>query len=130
MKFLVLWSLEIKLLSPQMTRTVEQGLAASHATYREAVRLAERCRLLLDEQLADIDVLVAPAVNGEAPIGLDYAGDPAFQSLWTLLHVPTITLPVAKGPNGLPVGVQLIAARHADRKLLAVARWLIGLGQV
>src|SRR5690606_3134846 len=102
------WACHRELLSPQMIRTVEQGLAAPHVSYLEAVRLAERCRLLLDGLMADLDVLIAPAVNGEAPIGLDYAGDPSFQSLWTLLHVPTITLPLAEGPNGLPVGVQLV----------------------
>ena len=121
------WAHHREKLSPQMTRTVELGLAAPHTDYLAAVKLAERCRARLDELLSGIDVLIAPAVNGEAPVGLDYAGDPAFQSLWTLLHVPTISLPLAKGPHGLPVGVQLIAARWADTTLLETARWMMEL---
>ena len=42
-----------------------------------------------------VDVLLTPAVSGEAPEGLDHTGDSTFQSLWTLLHVPTVTLPTA-----------------------------------
>jgi Asp-tRNA(Asn)/Glu-tRNA(Gln) amidotransferase A subunit family amidase len=30
---------------------------------------------------------------------------------------------VLKGPRGLPVGVQLVAPRNADRALFAAARW-------
>lgn len=116
-----------KLLSPQMQRTIELGRAVPHAAYAEAVRLAERCRLTLDHRLQDYDVLLTPSTNGEAPLGLHYAGDPAFQGLWTLLHVPTITLPVATGPHGMPVGIQLVAARWDDRLLFAAARWMLNL---
>ena len=119
------WAHHRAKLSPQMTRTVELGLAAPHARYVEAVRLAERCRIRLDQLMGKLDVLLAPAVNGEAPMGLHYAGDPAFQSLWTLLHVPTISLPLAEGPNGMPVGVQLVAKRWDDRTLLEVAQWVM-----
>ncbi len=119
------WDVHRKRLSPQMTATVERGLAAKHADYLEAVVHAQACRLEIDTLLEDFDVLLTPAVNGEAPLGLDYAGDPAFQSLWTLLHVPSITLPLAKGPGGMPVGVQLVAARNADKTLLEAARWMM-----
>jgi Asp-tRNA(Asn)/Glu-tRNA(Gln) amidotransferase A subunit family amidase len=51
-----------------------------------------------------------------------FDGVPLFQ-LWTALHVPAISLPVFKGPNGLPIGAQLVARRHDDRRLFACARW-------
>jgi Asp-tRNA(Asn)/Glu-tRNA(Gln) amidotransferase A subunit family amidase len=37
--------------------------------------------------------------------------------------VPSITLPVFKGPNGLPIGAQLIARHHDDRRLFDIGRW-------
>jgi amidase len=110
-------------LSPQMTKTVEQGLALPHARYQEASRLAETCRLRLEEMMKSFDVLITPAADGEAPVGLHYAGNPAFQALWTMLHVPTITLPLAQGPNGMPVGVQLVGKRWQDHALLEAAQW-------
>jgi amidase len=69
-------------------------------------------------------MLLAPCVRGEAPEGLHYTGDPGFQALWTLLHVPTLALPTAVGPNGLPVGIQLVGRRHDDEHLLASSKWI------
>ena len=37
--------------------------------------------------------------------------------------MPAVSIPVFKGPNGLPIGAQLIAKRHDDRKLFACAQW-------
>jgi Asp-tRNA(Asn)/Glu-tRNA(Gln) amidotransferase A subunit family amidase len=122
------WAHQRDKLSPQMTRTVEQGLAVSHETYQYALRLMESCRRDLEAKMGDLDVLITPAADGEAPIGLHYAGNPAFQALWTMLHVPTVSLPLSKGPNGMPVGVQLVAARWADRRLLSASQWMMGLG--
>jgi amidase len=41
---------------------------------------------------------------------------------WTIGYVPTVTLPVFKGPSGMPVGVQVLARRYDDRRLFAAAR--------
>jgi Asp-tRNA(Asn)/Glu-tRNA(Gln) amidotransferase A subunit family amidase len=79
---------------------------------------------MLPAVFEEIDVLLTPAVSGEAPLGLASTGDPRFQSLWTLLHVPTITLPTHTGPHGLPVGIQLVGPLYADRRLLAVASYV------
>jgi Asp-tRNA(Asn)/Glu-tRNA(Gln) amidotransferase A subunit family amidase len=35
-----------------------------------------------------------------------------------------MTLPLFSGPNELPVGAQLIAARNHDRLLFEAARWV------
>ena len=49
----------------------------------------------------------------------------------TLENVPpgtprgTITLPLFKGPNGLPVGAQFVARRNDDRKLMAACKWVM-----
>ena len=118
------WRTDRERLSPAMRKTVANGLAVPDAEYWAALAATEGCRLLLDGLFEDRDALLAPAVNGEAPLGLDYAGDPAFQSLWTMLHVPAITLPTHSGPNGMPVGIQLLARRSADDLLLSVAEWL------
>jgi Asp-tRNA(Asn)/Glu-tRNA(Gln) amidotransferase A subunit family amidase len=114
-------------LSPQMSKTIEQGLALPHEAYVEAVKLAEACRLELETQMKGFNALLTPAADGEAPTGLHYTGNSAFQALWTMLHVPAITLPLASGPSGLPVGVQLVGARWSDRALLATAQWFMDL---
>jgi Asp-tRNA(Asn)/Glu-tRNA(Gln) amidotransferase A subunit family amidase len=37
--------------------------------------------------------------------------------------VPSVSLPVFTGPNDMPIGLQILAGRHDDRKLFAWARW-------
>ena len=118
------WRTDRERLSPAMRKTVASGLAVPYADYRAALALTEDCRRLLDGLFESWDALLAPAVNGEAPLGLDYAGDPAFQALWTMLHVPAITIPTHRGPNGMPVGIQLVARRGADDLLLSAAAWV------
>jgi amidase len=75
------------------------------------------------EACGECDVLLAASATGEAPLGLTSTGNAAPSTIWTALHVPSITIPVFKGPAGLPVGAQLIGRRNDDRKLLAAARW-------
>ena len=117
------WRHDRERISPQLSRSIALGLETSYDRYVEALRFAEHCRIQLDMLLAGIDVLIAPTTSGEAPAGLEWTGDPAFQGLWTLLHVPTISLPTHQGPSGLPVGVQLIAPRYRDEALLRTATW-------
>jgi amidase len=118
------WQSHRALISEQLQRCVEQGLQTSVEDYVDAIRLADNCRAQLDAVFAEVDVLLAPCVNGEAPAGLGYTGDPTFQAIWTVLHVPTISLPTHQGPRGLPVGIQLIAPMYKDERLFACARWI------
>jgi Asp-tRNA(Asn)/Glu-tRNA(Gln) amidotransferase A subunit family amidase len=46
-----------------------------------------------------------------------------FNSVWTLLHLPCITLPAGRGPQQLPLGVQLVGPRRQDERLLTWAAW-------
>ena len=111
-------------ISAKLYRCIELGLAMPHSDYVAALRLGERCRARLDDVFDGLDVLLAPCVNGEAPSGLDATGDPSFQAIWTILHVPALTLPTHRGPHGLPVGIQLVARRYEDFRLFARARWI------
>jgi Asp-tRNA(Asn)/Glu-tRNA(Gln) amidotransferase A subunit family amidase len=118
------WDKHRDLISDRLRKRIELGRAMPHAEYLAALRVGETCRAQLLSVFRDMDVLLAPATNGEAPRGLGDTGDPGFQAMWTILHVPTLTMPTHRGPHGLPVGLQLIAERHADRRLLACAQWI------
>ena len=71
------------------------------------------------------DAILTPAVDGTAPAGLESTGEPTFCTLWTMLGLPSVSLPLLQGANGLPLGVQLVGPRHADGRLLRTARWLV-----
>jgi amidase len=104
---------------------ISHGLACSFDAYRSARAFAESCRLMMDDIFADYDVLLTPAAAGEAPVGLSSTGDASFCLIWTTMHVPAITLPLFTGPNGLPVGAQLVAKRGSDRKLFEAGQWVM-----
>ena len=120
------WETDRDRLSEQLRNTVQAGLDTPFEEYLDAMYLMETCRARMNQAFEGCDVLLTPAVDGEAPIGLDDTGSPRFQALWTMLHVPTITLPTHTGPNGLPVGIQLVAPYRADRALMAIVRWTLG----
>jgi Asp-tRNA(Asn)/Glu-tRNA(Gln) amidotransferase A subunit family amidase len=52
--------------------------------------------------------LVMPSTLGPAP-GMETTGDPAFNSPWSYLGWPSLTIPCGRAENGLPIGLQFIA---------------------
>jgi Asp-tRNA(Asn)/Glu-tRNA(Gln) amidotransferase A subunit family amidase len=100
------------------------GLHQTEAALAEAYDVFARTQQACPEAMAGLDVLVTPSAAGEAPAGLEWTGDPAFNFIWTSLHVPCVTVPVGTGPNGLPLGIQIVGRRGEDRAVLAWARWV------
>jgi len=111
-----------------LSDTLKKLLAAAGkvdaARYDEARALAAACRAMLGGVFADADVILAPSAPGEAPKGLGATGDPIFCRNWTLLGVPAMNIPCSVGPNGLPVGVQVVGRVGDDARAIAVAEWL------
>lgn len=109
-------------LHPEFVDEVENRLGIDAAALRWAYDYLGEFRPRFDEAMADFDAWLVPAVPGVAPRGLSSTGDAVFNRLWTGLHVPAMSLPGMRGRHGLPVGVQLVAARYKDRRLLRAAR--------
>ncbi|HWE26247.1 MAG TPA: amidase, partial [Myxococcales bacterium] len=72
---------------------LEEGERCPPDRLREARDLAAQARRELHDVFARVDALVTAAAAGEAPIGLQSTGDPAFSRAWTLLGCPCISLP-------------------------------------
>lgn len=107
-------------ISDSLAAMIEEGLALSPESYAEKLRVAESSRFAIDAEFRDYDALLCPSTPGEAPLGWA-TGDPVFQVTWTLLGVPCVNLPLGRGPNDLPVGVQIVGRRHDDLALLEIA---------
>ena len=118
------WTHHRDQLSSQLQPQIESGLAMPYAEYVDAMALADQCRQRATDLFQSVDVLLTPCVSGEAPLTLASTGDVRFQEVWTLLHTPALSLPTHHGPNGLPVGIQLVAAREADDRLLSIGAWV------
>jgi len=99
---------------------------------------ALRHRQLLEEEVADlfadIDVLLTPttamsAYAAEGPLPMEIEGEDArrsgpvpFTMLANLCWNPAISVPAGLTHDGMPVGMQITARRHADDVALRLAR--------
>src|SRR6202521_4809465 len=92
-------------LSADMTKMIDAGLSVSPQQYDAGRSLTRTCRAMLPEGFKEFGGRLAPSPVGYAPAGIAATGDPLFNRIWTLLHVPVVHVPVAQGPHGLPVGV-------------------------
>ncbi|HYH40450.1 MAG TPA: amidase [Burkholderiales bacterium] len=111
------------LMSARLNALLDQGAAISHPQYEDALHAAETLRAAYSDATAGFDAILTPPAAGEAPATLEETGSPAFCTIWTLLGVPAITIPVARGPRGLPLGLQVCGAFMEDDRALGAAAW-------
>jgi Asp-tRNA(Asn)/Glu-tRNA(Gln) amidotransferase A subunit family amidase len=120
-----LWLAGKEKLSDRLRALIERGREVRAIDYQRALRRIAPVVESFDELFMQrYDAILTPPALGTAPKGLGSTGDPVFCSLWTLLGMPAITLPLMQGSNGLPLGVQLIGRKYYDARLLRTARWL------
>lgn len=119
------WNSHREAISKRMQRSIGNGLALAHEEYAAARRCIEECVTRLDEVFEGREALLTPTANGFAPEGLEQTGHHGFQSIWTMMRTPAITLPTHAAANGLPVGIQLVGRPGDDAQLLATARWVM-----
>jgi Asp-tRNA(Asn)/Glu-tRNA(Gln) amidotransferase A subunit family amidase len=93
----------------------EKAQAHSLACQRALANLFDRC-----------DVIITPSTCGEAVADLTSVSNSAFNRVWTLMRGPCLTIPVATGPNGMPVGLQVVGPVGQDARTIALAEWICG----
>ena len=112
------------LLSQGLRDRLEAGLKVDVQGYIRALTACEAAYRGVAGVLDDYAAILTPAAAGPAPLGHGSTGNPVFNGLWTYLGMPAVTLPLLAA-DGLPIGVQLVAKRHDDARLLRSARWLV-----
>jgi Asp-tRNA(Asn)/Glu-tRNA(Gln) amidotransferase A subunit family amidase len=113
-------------LSDSLRGQIERGRAVAALAYLKALARVPILNEGFSELFDRFDAILTPATTGTAPRGLASTGDPVFCTLWTFCGMPAVSLPLMQGANGLPLGVQLVATRGDDARLLRTARWLVG----
>ena len=106
-------------LSPLLRDFLAASRAISAVETAAARALAATARALVSHHLSEVDAVMTLAAPGEAPADPTVTGDPLFSRIWTLLGHPSCSLPLLRGPAGMPLGLQLIAAD--DQRLLRAA---------
>jgi amidase len=125
----------VRLLEPSTQWLRERGRGITRG---DVVATADRLSRSVIDWFGDADIVVSPTVAQPAPrVGafdnLDgervfrtAAALGAFTAPFNVSGQPAISIPWGKTSTGLPIGVQLVARRGNDRRLLALAARLTG----
>jgi Asp-tRNA(Asn)/Glu-tRNA(Gln) amidotransferase A subunit family amidase len=112
----------------RLTRFYRDNIALGQAMADEKLAAAKaRADQAREEQAGlfeNVDAILTLPAPGEAPLGLGFTGDPLFNRVWTILGWPCVTVPSGTGPNGLPLGAQVVGPAGTDTRTLAAAAWL------
>jgi Asp-tRNA(Asn)/Glu-tRNA(Gln) amidotransferase A subunit family amidase len=109
-------------------RPLQDGIAAgrsiSAASYlaldTQADRLVEQAARLFVEH----EALITLSALTEATRLEHGPGSGVMSMPWSLCGLPTLSLPLLRGHQGLPIGVQLVGRHGGDGALLRIAGWL------
>ena len=104
---------------------IEEGRKVTAMQYLAALDLRRALAAQMSQMFSHFNAIMTPAAPGVAPTGHSSTGSPAFCSLWTLMGLPSMSLPLLEGEGGLPLGVQLVGARNDDFRLFRTAKWLM-----
>lgn len=125
-------SLDANLLQPR-TRTLTRIGRAVKAAGLIQPGTRRRWLARTEEFFASYDILLTPTLGTLPPKAerwhersflanmLPSSGVAPFTGLWNLAGYPAMSVPAARHPSGLPIGVQLVAPIGGESRLLALA---------
>jgi Asp-tRNA(Asn)/Glu-tRNA(Gln) amidotransferase A subunit family amidase len=111
------------LLSATLTDFLAEGTKIGAVAYQQSLSLRLRLRDELTRFLSRYDAIITPPATGEAPATIEQTGNATFCSIWSLCGVPAVTIPAGSGPQGLPLGLQIVGSERKDSLVLSVAHW-------
>ncbi|MDA9679910.1 amidase, partial [Gammaproteobacteria bacterium] len=113
--------------SPVITRLLEgAGAPISGPEYSQVINLWHNFQSSMLSYFDEFDILVSP-VNAHTAIGHDEQEDFSAYSYTTAYNLtgwPSVVIRAGTDPDGLPVGIQILARPFREDQCLATAAWL------
>ena len=104
---------------------ISRGNRISVLEYESALEKQNVLYKLADSYFNNCDVLLTLSTQGIAPkLKENDKSDTCL--IWTLCGLPVISMPIFKGPDGMPFGLQMVGRRYSDYLLLNFAEFLVG----
>lgn len=121
---------DIPLIRPAATTAVAGGGARGDVTrlipaayYIHAQRIKRWLRDQTDAAISSFDAILMATAPGAAPHDPSTSGDASLCVPWSQLGNPAISIPGGLSPEGMPLGLQLVAPNMRDEALLATGAW-------
>ncbi len=113
--------------SPIMNELIAKGNAVTLNAYADAIKAQMDMIYAVDDFFKDFDVIISLSTAGEAPPReITELPDPSL--MWTLAHLPVVSVPQFTSPSGLPFGMQVVARKYNDYLLFDFLDHLVALG--
>jgi len=112
-------------LHPFTISRIEAGMPVSAKDYIDAIENAKLMELSLKKVFKEFDAIITPSAPGQAPRDLMNTGNAIFNGYWTMMGVPAISLPLLRGKDNLPIGIQIITSWKEDSKLLKISEHIL-----
>ena len=116
---------QLELARPEFRRVMKTGLGMSAQQYIASRRKRDEIRHEIDRLLAAAEFIVTMSAPDEAPALTSPLKIGSVAVPWSLAGVPVVSLPLLRGPQGLPVGIQIVAKHNRDLALLDFAQHLM-----
>ena len=107
---------------------VTRGNAITLEQYTDALARQRKLANAMETLFLKFDAVLDMATAGAALEGLESVDAPDHALIWTLGGLPAVSIPAGQTPDGLPVGVQLVARRYNDRLLFNILESMEALG--
>lgn len=122
-----LWRDGAARLSAPLQGQIERGLQVGAVRWRRGTEAAQALRAGFDRwfDVHGLDAWATPSALGTAPEGLASTGDPVMCTLASFAGLPAVGLPLLRGADGMPLGLQLVGRHGDDARLLRTANWLM-----
>lgn len=109
--------------SVSLKNLIKKGKKINLKKYLEAINYQNKIIAYFENTFDKYDFLIDLSTFNSAPL-LKSNGVEDHNLIWTMGHLPSISLPILKDQKGLPVGIQINSKKYTDYKLLKFAKKL------
>jgi len=110
--------------SSRLREMIEYGDTVNLEQYQKDLKQQGELAALFDQEAQKFDVIICPSTADEAPVGLNTPDLPDHCLIFTACYAPALSIPMLKGSDGLPVGLQISSRRFNDYLVLEFANRL------
>lgn len=104
-------------------KNISTGLMTPAVHYVNALRFRARFIQRMADYFRGFDLVILPSHVERPPVAEESTGNALFNEPFTQIGFPAVSLPVGRGDENLPIGIQLGGRRFGEAALLSAARW-------